>query len=574
MKQLVPKQMKMRIRKNWKRIAAVSGLILAAAVLSAVWKLSESGETEESAVSTGKVTRQDIVSTLSASGTLEPKDTYSITSMAEGEVVEASFEEGDQVTEGQVLYRIDASSMESRLQSASNDVERAQDSYDTAVSDYNEAASRYSGNTYKAEKAGYIKTLYIEAGDKVSSNTQIADIYNDSVMKVRIPFLNTEAAQIPEGAQAVLTLSSTAEQISGTVTGVSSMDEALTGGRLIRYVTIEVENPGGLSSSVAATAQVGEFYSSGDGTFEPSVDTVLVADLPQSVEVAGLLVQEGDLVSVGTPLFSMTSDSAKKLLQSYKDSMDTAQSQLESAQSSLDSTQESYDDYTITAPISGTVITKSVKVGDKIQNGSSASTLAVIYDLSALTFQMNIDELDISQVEEGQEVEIQADAFEGETFSGTVTNVSMEGTSSNGVTYYPVTVTLYESGSLLPGMNVDGTIITASAEQVLSVPSGALQRGNAVYVKDDSAEESQGPVPAGFKQVQVETGLISSDYVEIVSGDLEEGDEVYVSSDTQESAQQPADVPGGMNGMGGGGFEGGGFGGGGMEGGPGGGRQK
>ena len=63
------------------------------------------------------------------------------------------------------------------------------------------------------------------------------------------------------------------------------MDEALTGGRLIRYVTIEVENPGGLSSSVAATAQVGEFYSSGDGTFEPSVDTVLVADLPQSVEV-------------------------------------------------------------------------------------------------------------------------------------------------------------------------------------------------------------------------------------------------------------------------------------------------
>ena len=72
----------------------------------------------------------------------------------------------------------------------------------------------------------------------------------------------------------------------------------------------------------------------------------------------------------------------------------------------------------------------------------------------------------------------------------------------------------------------------------------------------------------------METGLISSDYVEIVSGDLEEGDEVYVSSDTQESAQQPADVPGGMNGMGGGGFEGGGFGGGGMEGGPGGGRQR
>ena len=574
MKQLVSKQIKIRILPKWKRAAAVSGLILAAAVLFAVWKLSESGKTEESPVSTGRVTRQDIVSTLSASGTLEPKDTYSITSMAEGEVAEASFEEGDQVTEGQVLYRIDASSMESRLRSASNDVERARDSYDTAVSDYNEAASKYSGNTYKAEKTGYIKKLYIEAGDKISSNTQIADIYDDSVMKVKIPFLNTEAAQIKEGEEAVLTLSSTAEQISGTVSGVSSMDETLTGGRLIRYVTIEVANPGGLSSSIAATARVGEFYSSGDGMFEPSVDTVLTADLPQSVEVARLLVKEGDFVSVGSPLFSMTSDSAKKLLQSYRDSMDTAQAQLESAQSSLDSTQESYDDYTITAPISGTVITKSVKVGDKIQNGSSASTLAVIYDLSALTFQMNIDELDISQVEEGQEVEIQADAFEGETFSGTVTNVSMEGTSANGVTYYPVTVTLNESGSLLPGMNVDGTIIIASAEQALAVPSGALQRGNAVYVKDDSAEESQGPIPSGFRQVEVETGLISSDYVEIVSGDLKEGDEVYVSYESKETGQPSAAPPGGMNGMGGGGFEGGGFGGGGMGGGPGGGRQR
>ena len=106
---------------------------------------------------------------------------------------------------GQILYRIDASSMESKLSSASNSLERAQSSYDTAVSDYNEAVGKYSGNTYKATKSGYIKQLYIEAGDKVASNTQIADIYNDQIMKIKVPFLNMEAAAIAPGSPAVLT---------------------------------------------------------------------------------------------------------------------------------------------------------------------------------------------------------------------------------------------------------------------------------------------------------------------------------------------------------------------------------
>lgn len=544
--------MKVTIKKRWLIPAAA---VLAVLILGAVVLMrgrAKRASAEGAAVRTAEVTRQDITATLSASGTLSPKDTYSITSMAEGEVVEAAFEEGDQVTEGQVLYRIDATSMDSRLNSAKNSLERAQESYDSAVEDYNEALSKYSGNTYKSTKAGYIKTLYIEAGDKVSGNTQIADLYNDSVMRIRVPFLNTEAAAIVPGENAILTLSDTLEQIAGVVKSVSSMDETLDGGRLVRYVTIETANPGGLTTTMTATAIVGNFISSGDGTFEPTVDTVLSADLSSSVEVASVLVNEGDYVSVGSALFAMETRSAKDLIDSYKNSMDSAESQLESAQSSLDSTQETYDDYTITAPISGTVVTKNVKVGDNVQNGSSASTLAVIYDLSSLTFQMNIDELDISQVSAGQEVQVTADAFENEVFSGTVTNVSMEGTSSNGVTYYPVTVTLNELGNLLPGMNVDGVIVVDSAEQALAVPADALQRGNVVYVKDDSVAEAQGRVPAGFREVQVETGVINSDYVEIVSGDLQEGDQVYVSESSVSSTNSMMPMGGGnMGGMGG-----------------------
>ena len=450
--------------------------------------------------------------------------------------------------------------MESKLSSASNSLERAQSSYDTAVSDYNEAVGKYSGNTYKATKSGYIKQLYIEAGDKVASNTQIADIYNDQIMKIKVPFLNMEAAAIAPGSPAVLTLSDTLEQLDGTVLSVSSMDEALTGGRLVRYVTIQVANPGGLTADMTATAAVGDFVSSGDGTFSATVDTVLAADLSSNVEVEALLVNDGDFVSVGSTILSMKASTAEKLIKTYKDSMDNAQASLEQAQSSLDSTQDTYDDYTITAPISGTVIKKSYKVGDKVQNGSSASALAVIYDMSSVTFQMNIDELDISNVKTGQTVEVTADAFENEKFSGKVTNISLEGTSSNGVTYYPVTVTLDEVGGLLPGMNVDGVIIVDSVENALAVPADALQRGNLVYVKDDSVTEAQGRVPAGFREVKVGTGLISSDYVEIVSGDLQEGDVVYVAkssvnSDSGAMMMMPVgmDMPSGGGGYGDGG---------------------
>lgn len=533
-----------RKRSKKKRLLWLA-VILVAVVLLFVF-LNSRKKSEQSAamgmmgIHTAPVERRDITSTLSSSGTIAPKNTYTITSLAEGEVIEADFKAGDKVEKGQVLYRIDASSIDSKLKSANNSVERAQSNYNDAARDYNEAVTRFSGNTYKSARTGYIKKLYLSEGDDVGAGTKIADLYNNQVMKLKVPFLNTEAQQIPVGSQAILTLSSTQEQLTGVVTAVSSMDEALTGGRLIRYVTIQVDNPGGLTENMTATAQIGSVYSSADGAFAPTVDTVLAADLPASVEVQTLLVNEGDFLNVGSPLFQMSGEDGKKLIKSYRDSMDSAESSLEQAQSGLDTTQDTYNNYTIMAPISGTVIKKTSKVGDKVQNSGSAAALAVIYDMSSLTFNMSVDELDISKVKEGQKVTVTADAFPGQSFAGAVTNVSLEGTSSNGVTNYPVTVTLDQPGSILPGMNVDGVIELAAARDVLAVPADALMRGNVVYVRDTSVSAATGSAPAGFRQVSVEPGLISSDYVEIKSGDLKEGDEVYL---------MPSSAPRGRRGM-------------------------
>ena len=79
----------------------------------------------------------------------------------------------------------------------------------------------------------------------------------------------------------------------------------------------------------------------------------------------------------------------------------------------MENTQKQLENYTITSPISGTVIDKEYKAGDTVESGK---TLCTIYDLSYLEMTLNIDELDISTVEAGQTVQITAEAVEGKTF--------------------------------------------------------------------------------------------------------------------------------------------------------------
>lgn len=115
------------------------------------------------------------------------------------------------------------------------------------------------------------------------------------------------------------------------------------------------------------------------------------------------------------------------------------------------------------------------------------------------------------------------------------------GTTSNGVTAYPVTVRIDDTDGLLPGMNVDAEIVVESVTGVLAVPVEAVVRGNMVLVKDGGAnagesaapsEKAFGPagaasVPEGFTYVRVTLGVNNDDYIEIKSG-LSEGDTIAV----------------------------------------------
>lgn len=506
------------------------------------------------AASTEKAEIRDIETVLSSSGTIAPLASYNVTSLVSGEIIAADFEEGDIVTEGQVLYQIATDTLDSNIDDgetglarAKKDYEKAQKSYqkalskyDEAQSDYKKAVSEYSDINVLSTETGIVTKVYVKAGDTVQVGSQLADVYDNSTMVLTVPFSSAEASTSMIGKAAVITIDDTFETLKGTVTKVSSVEKSLSGNRVVKDVTIEVVNPGGLNDTTSASAKVGSYYSMNSGVFSVKTNTTITSDL--AGKIAYLNLEENSKVNKGDVVLVISQDTVDKNLKSYLDAIDAAQNAVDSAKDAMESRQNAIEDansalqdsidkrtdYSIKSPVTGKVITKNSLKGDNI-NGSTAGTspLCTIYDLSAMTFDMNVDELDVLKVKEGQEVNITADALEGVKIKGIITNISLSSKSNQGVTQYPVSVRINEVGNLLPGMNVTGEIVVAKATGVLAIPSDALQRGDKVYVKDDTVTEAVGEVPVGYKAVQVTTGITDGSYIEITSG-LSAGDEVYV----------------------------------------------
>lgn len=533
---------KNKILKSKKLICAGALLIIAicaAAAFAIKKKNAESADAMPDGGSVGTVMRGSVSNELSSAGVLAPKNTYSITSLVSGEIIEADFEKGDQVSEGQTLFVIDRSEISSDVESAEREYNNANKDYQDAEIDKSEALSELNNGTVLSSKSGYVKNLSLVSGDSVSDDEKIADLYNDTQMSFRAAFLDSDADSLSVGQDISVELNDTGEQIPGKIKSKSDLTEMLDGGIPVKYVEIYVSNPGGLTENDTANAFTGEIHSIGSGSFKPISTEELKVSLPDTVEADRILVHEGQYVTVGTPLFTITDKSLQDALRKVNKAAEDAENGLISAQNQISKLNDTIDKYTIKAPISGQVISKDMRVGDKVNSSSSTtSQLALIYDLSELSFEMNIDELDISKVKAGQRVVITADAFPDETYSGEVTNVSLKGTAQNGITTYPVSVTLSDYGDLLPGMNVSGLIKLEESDDTLYVPSGALQRGDIVYVSNDSlaadaetAEDSD--APEGYTAVKVTTGIISNDFVEILDG-LSEGQQIFVKDTISE----------------------------------------
>ena len=505
------------LKKNWKWLVPVLCVAVAGGVFLLRPQQAKPASVDASYTEAAPE-RRDVTNTLSGTGTLNPANTYTVKSLVEGKVLTGTIEEGDIVEESNVLYTIDSSDDSTNFEKAEIAMQQAQRSYDKVV----------DRQYVRAEVAGVVSSLKVTKGDEVTSGQEVAVIRDSSRMLLTLEFPAADAANFSVGQSAAVTLDGTFEQLDGTVTSVSGTDALSAGNLLTRTVTITVKNAGGLTTAQAATASINGVSSIGSATFAYQAERTLTAQAAGTV--TSINVQEGSEVAKDDIILGLSGDDLTESIQSASES-------LRSAEISMQNLQDAMNNYTITAPISGTIIEKDAKVGDAVKAGD---TLCIVYDLSYLEMRINVDELQISSISVGQKVQITADAVPDKTYVGTVTRVSMKGTSNGGTTTYPVTIRIDDTDGLRPGMNANAEIVVAEANNALVVPNAAVVRGSYVLVTKDSPSAANADTameaPEGFVYVPVKTGVSDDDYTQIVSG-IQEGDTIgydpsSVSSDS------------------------------------------
>ena len=514
-------------RKKRKWLKRAIALVVLAAVILVLLRACSGGST---ALTSGvylptPASVQELVVSVSGTGAIEPIHSYKVTTLVKGEVLEAPFEEGQTVHKGDLLFRIDATDVETSIQQAQLSLESAQLNYQQLL---NNQEDSHKNATVKATATGVITELYVDEGDMVSAGAPIADILDRDNMKLKVPFHAADAAGFYVGQSASVTVDGTLETLPGTIDAIAATDSVGPGGTLVREITILVRNPGALTDTSMGTASVGTASSASSGTFAYGEQKQVIAKT--SGELISLTVKEGDRVMEDQIIGGFDETDMDTQLES-------AALQIRNAELTLKNAQDRLEDYSITSTIDGTVIEKNYDVGDTLDTSTASATgiayPAVIYDMSALTFDISVNELDINKIQVGQQVEITADAVEGQTFTGVVDKVNINGTTTSGSTNYPVTVLVSGTPEALkPGMNVSAKIIVEDAGSVLCVPVEAVSRGadgtSLVKVAGDGALDEKGNLtdPSKLEDREVTLGRSDESYIEILSG-LEEGEVVY-----------------------------------------------
>lgn len=200
----------------------------------------------------------------------------------------------------------------------------------------------------------------------------------------------------------------------------------------------------------------------------------------------------------------------------------------------------------LAAPFDGTILQVDASAGDRISSGATILTIA---DLTGLEVLASVDETTIKSITEGQAARITFDAVPGQTLSGVVGSIPLQGALQSDVMVYEVPVSLQgaQNLSLMVGMTANVSIATGEAAGALLVPTMALTRSGGMYQVQVLDSTSPDAVP---QSVPVQIGLSNGTYTQITAG-LNEGDRVVVKlSGSNSTASQNQSGGGGLFGGG------------------------
>ena len=326
--------------------------------------------------------------------------------------------------------------------------------------------------------------------------------------------------------------------------------------------------PTTISSSVTATGTVEPVKQVEVGTQVSGIISKIYVDY-NSVVKEGQLIAELDMSVLQTELESSRANlNAAKVEYDYQqrnyqrikglyDKELVSATEFEQAQYSFDKAKFSYSqaqsNYTksqknigyakIYSPIDGVVLSRAVDEGQTVASGFSTPTLFTIAnDLTQMRVIANVDEADIGQVKEGQRVEFEVDAFPEDTFTGSVTQVRLQATTtSNVVTYQVVIDAPNPEQKLMPGLTANITIYTLDKHGVIAVPVRALRftpegekyRENTVWKQLEDGK---------LEPATVKTGVNDGVQVEILEG-LQFGDKVVTGTRLSGNVSEKGDMP-------------------------------
>ena len=212
-----------------------------------------------------------------------------------------------------------------------------------------------------------------------------------------------------------------------------------------------------------------------------------------------------------------------------------AKEQVNTSRESVQKAQTNLGYATITSPIDGVILSKSVEEGQTVAASFNTPELFVIaQDLTDMRVIADIDEADIGGVKEGQRVTFTVDAFPDDTFEGAVTQVRQEATTESNVVTYEVVISAPNADlKLKPGLTANVTIFTLEKNNILAVPSKALRfvPNEMLLQKGQTIEDTEGDHKLWtlegnvFKAHKVEVGTTNGVMTEIVSG-ISEGTEI------------------------------------------------
>ena len=540
------------------------------------------------------VERRTITNTITGSSSIEPNDSYNVTTIKSGDITSDTFKEGDVVKKGDKLYQFEDSDAQNSLSTAKNALAKAQQAYVDAVKQKAQTVSSNNIGTKSAQNAvtkalnslndtknnqyiqsnsaGKVKELSVKEGDHINAGAAVATLYDDSYMKLRIPFNEVDAESIQTGAAATVSVIGSGDTIYGTVKEKSSSAVSTDAHAKVVYVTVEVTNPGALTTNDYGSAEINGVACANTAQFEYVSEGTITSTASGTLENLNIAV--GDSVYSGQKVGYVKYDNQNSTMSnaqlSYNDavlalekqvlqndtfsqdsSIKNAQLALDDAELGIEKAQDAVDDYVVEAPIEGTVVKKNSKAGDTIDSSNATDPLCVIYDLSSVKFSIDVDETEIALVKTGQKATVTADTVEGE-FEGVVTKVPVDGVNENGVTTYTIEIQIENYGDLLPGMNVDAEIVVEEADNVIAVPVNSVNRGNIVFVKDDGTthENDVTDIIKGNKDKSGKTDDNKDDKpqssgIPVVSGDTPNGDKSDKNSAAKESVPTNIDVPDG-----------------------------